>query len=163
MISRLIGATRVGLMGVAMAAALAPAVTQAEDNSVKRKLDSMGQKYEIDKDGDFKMTFKFSEDNRTQVVFVSGKVEEAAPLMIRQVFGPVANVEDDNIKSKALDLLRDNFGLRIGAYEISGDYLIFNVKLHDGASVKELEKAIHLVAGVADEKEKEISGTRDTY
>lgn len=163
MISHLLSAARVGVAGLALAASLVPAVTQAEDNSVKRKLDSLGQKYEIDKDGDFKMTFQFSEDKRTQIVFVSGHVEEAAPLMIRQVFAPVAQVDDDKIDAKALDLLRDNFGLKVGAFEVDGNYLIYNIKLNDGASEKELQKAIHLAAGVADEKEKEISGARDTF
>lgn len=163
MISQLVSAARMGVAGLALAAALAPAITQAEDNSIKRKLDSLGQKYEIDKDGDFKMTFQFSEDKRTQIVFVAGKVEDASPLMIRQVFAPVAQVDDDKIDAKALDLLRDNFGLKVGAFEVSGNFLIYNIKLHDGASEKELQKAIQLAAGVADEKEKELSGARDTF
>ena len=146
-----------------MAAALAPTVTQAEDNSMKRKLDALGQKYDIDSDGDFKMTFRFSEDKRTQIVFVSGHVEGAKPMMVRQVFSPVAKVKDDNIAGRALDLLRDNFGLKIGAFEVNGDYLIYNIKLNDDATGGQLEKAISLVAAVADEKEKEISGARDTF
>lgn len=146
-----------------MAAALAPTVTQAEDNSMKRKLDALGQKYDIDSDGDFKMTFRFSEDKRTQIVFVSGHVEGAKPMMVRQVFSPVAKVKDDNIAGRALDLLRDNFGLKIGAFEVNGDYLIYNIKLNDDATGDQLEKAISLVAAVADEKEKEISGARDTF
>jgi hypothetical protein len=156
-------AARVALTGLALAAALAPAVTQAEDNSMKRKLDALDQKYEIDDDGDFKMTFRFSEDKRTQIVFVSGHVEEAKPLMIRQVFAPVANIEDDKIAGRALDLLRDNFGLKVGAFEVQGEYLIYNIKLNDDASSTQLQKAISLAAAVADEKEKEISGARDTY
>ena len=163
MISRLLGASRIAITGLAMAAAIMPTLTQAEDNSMKRKLDALGQKYEIDGDGDFKMTFRFSEDKRTQIVFVSGRVEEAAPLMIRQVFAPIANIDDDKIAGKALDLLRDNFQLKIGAYEVQGDYLIYNIKLNDDASGKQLAKAISLAAAVADEKEKEISGARDTF
>ena len=42
------------VLGACTAAALiAPLPTQAEDNSVKRRLDSVGQKYVVDKDGDF--------------------------------------------------------------------------------------------------------------
>ena len=163
MISGMRRAARAAIAGLAMAAALVPTLTQAEDNSMKRRLDALGQKYEIDSDGDFKIAFRFSEDKRTQIVFVSGHVEEAKPIMIRQVFAPVANVKDDKIAGRALDLLRDNFGLKIGAFEIQGDYLIYNIKLNDGASNAQLEKAINLAATVADEKEKEISGARDTY
>ncbi|WP_309621305.1 hypothetical protein [Novosphingobium sp.] len=163
MTSPLLTAARVAIAGVVAAAMLAPAVTQAEDNSMKRKLDALGQKYEIDNDGDFKMTFKFSEDQRTQIVFVSGHVEEAKPLMIRQIFAPVAQVKDDKIGGRALDLLRDNFGLKVGAYEVQGDFLIYNVKLNDDASSAQLQKAINMAAAVADEKEKEISGARDTF
>lgn len=163
MISGMRTAARVALAGLAIAAALAPAVTQAEDNSMKRKLDALAQKYDIDSDGDFKLTFRFSEDKRTQIVFVSGHVEEAKPIMIRQVFAPVANVKDDKIAGRALDLLRDNFGLKVGAFEIQGDYLIYNLKLNDDATNAQLEKAISMTAAVADEKEKEISGARDTF
>lgn len=163
MISGMRRAARAAIAGLAMAAALVPTLTQAEDNSMKRRLDALGQKYEIDSDGDFKIAFRFSEDKRTQIVFVSGHVEEAKPIMIRQVFAPVASVKDDKIAGRALDLLRDNFGLKIGAFEIQGDYLIYNIKLNDGASNAQLEKAINLAATVADEKEKEISGARDTY
>ena len=163
MISRMQNAARIAIAGFLMAMCLTPAVTQAEDNGMKRKLDALGQKYEIDSDGDFKLSFKFSEDKRTQIVFVSGHVEDAKPILIRQVFAPVANVKDDKISGRALDLLRDNFGLKVGAFEVQGDYLIYNIKLNDDASSAQLQKAISMAAAVADEKEKEISGARDTY
>ena len=41
-------ATRLILTSIGAAALLAPLPTQAEDNSVKRRLDSIGQKYEVD-------------------------------------------------------------------------------------------------------------------
>ena len=163
MISRLLTGARFAAAGLAMAAALAPLATQAEDNSVKRKLDKLGQKYEVDSDGDFKLTFRFKEDGRTQLIFVSGTAEELKPLMIRQVFSPVAKVGEDGVAGKAMELLQENFTFKIGGFEVQGDFLIFNIKIHDGASPDELMKAISMAGIVADEKEKELSGDRDTF
>ena len=83
---------------------------QAEDSSVKRKLDSVGQKYEVDKDGDFKLSFSFKEDKRTQIVFIEGTSSEIAGITVRNVFAPVAMVDKDAIASKALDLLEASNG-----------------------------------------------------
>jgi hypothetical protein len=143
---------------------MAPLPTQAEDNSVKRRLDSAGQKYEVDKDGDFKITYTFSEDKRSQIVFVSGApYDVAGGLQVRNIFAPVAKVKDDNIAGKALSLLADNNGYKIGAYEVEGDIVMLSLKIPDSATPAQLVKAVQIAAGVADEKEKSFSGARDTY
>jgi len=153
------------VLGAGVAVALmAPLPTQAEDNSVKRRLDSAGQKYEVDKDGDFKITYTFSEDKRSQIVFVSGApYEVSGGMQVRNIFAPVAKVKDDNIASKALSLLQDNNNYKIGAYEVEGEILMLSLKIPDNATPQQLLKAVQLAASVADEKEKALSGTRDTY
>ncbi|MFM7378235.1 MAG: hypothetical protein ACKO1O_08935 [Erythrobacter sp.] len=57
------------LAGLAAATAVPAA---AKDASVERRLDSAGLKYEVDDDGDYKLTFNYSKEGRTQLVFVSG-------------------------------------------------------------------------------------------
>lgn len=151
-----------GTLGAA--ALLAPLPTQAEDNSVKRRLDSAGQKYEVDKDGDFKITYSFTEDKRTQIVFVSGAAYDVASgVQVRNIFAPVAKVKEDNIAGKAVDLLKANSGFKIGAYEIEGEIVLLSFKIPDNASAAQLLKAVQLAASVADEKEKQLSGARDTF
>ena len=151
-----------GFVGAA-AGILAALPIQAEDSSVKRKLDSVSQKYEVDKDGDFKLSFSFKEDKRTQIVFIEGAASEMAGIAVRNVFAPVAMVDKDNIASKALDLLEASNGYKSGAYEIEGNYVLFSMKVPDSADGKQLKRAAELVAIIADEKEKEISGKRDTF
>jgi hypothetical protein len=153
------------LLGTCTAGALmAPLPTQAEDNSVKRRLDSVGQKYVVDKDGDFKITYTFSEDKRTQIVFVSGAPYDVANgVQVRNVFAAVAKVKEDGIAAKAADLLKANNGYKIGAYEIEGEIVLLSIKVPDSATGAQLQKAVQLAASVADDKEKELSGARDTF
>lgn len=153
-----------GLAIVGAAAGLLAALPiQAEDSSVKRKLDSVGQKYEVDKDGDFKLTFSFTEDKRTQIVFIHGTTDEIGGLTVRNVFAPVAMVDKDNIAGQALDLLKANNGYKAGAFEIEGNYVLFSMKVPESATGAQLKRAAELVSILADEKEKELSGTRDTF
>ena len=86
------------MLGACTAAALmAPLPTQAEDSSIKRRLEGVGQKYEIDKDGDFKITLSFTEDKRTQIVFVEGTPYDVAGVQVRNIFAPVAKVAEDGV------------------------------------------------------------------
>lgn len=163
MLSHLRALPRPLLGSLAALAVLIPASTQAADNAMKAKLEVLGQKFEIDKDGDFKMVFSFSEDKRSQVVYIAGTASELGPIKIREIFSPVAKLKDDKIGEKALQLLADNAKFKIGAFEVQGDFLVFNVKLNEDASGDQLWRAISSTAVLADEKEKELSGARDTF
>ena len=151
------------LTACAGAALLFSLPTQAEDSSLKRRLDGIGQKYEIDKDGDFKITLSFTEDKRSQIVFVEGTPYDIAGVQVRNIFAPVAKVAEDGVAGKAVDLLKANNGYKIGAYEIQGNFLMLSLKIPEAATGEQLQKAIRLAAGVADNKEIELSGTRDTF
>ena len=152
------------MLGTCTAAALiAPLPTQAEDSSIKRRLDGVGQKYEIDKDGDFKITLSFTDDKRTQIVFVEGASYDVAGVQVRNIFAPVAKVDEDGVAGKAVELLKANNGYKIGAYEIEGNFLMLSLKIPEAATGEQLQKAIRLAASVADNKEIELSGARDTF
>jgi hypothetical protein len=155
-------AGRIALACCAAAAMLSPLPTQAEDSSVKRKLDSAGVKYEVDKDGDYKITFTF-DDKRSQIVFVNGQPDTIDNLVMRKVYAPAAKVDEDGVGGKALDLLRDSHLYKAGNWEVEGNYLLFTVKLDDAADAQQLAKAVKLAAAAADTEEKELSGNRDTF
>lgn len=143
------------------AVAFTPAA-QAEDASVKSRLDSQGIKYEVDQDGDFKVTYNYSKEGRTQLVFVGGKTESVAGFTIREVFSPAARVEKDGINgAKALELLAESRKNKFGSWEIGGDVLYFVIKLPDNVSAKQLEAAMDIAAETADDMEIEFSGDRD--
>lgn len=145
--------------GLAFAAAVPAA---AEDPSVARRLDREGLKYEVDNDGDYKLTFNYSKEGRTQLVFVSGKTETVSGLTVREVFSPAGRVEKDGIGGKmALELLEASGGMKLGSWEIRGDVLYFVIKVLDSATSSELSSMLDVAAETADDKEIEISGDRD--
>ena len=149
------------IAGLLAGAALVP-VAQAQDASVKSRLDAQGVKYEVDGDGDFKVTYNYSKEGRTQLVFVSGKTETVAGFTIREVFAPAARVDKDGINgAKALELLEHSRKNKFGSWEIGGGVLYFVIKLPDSVSGKQLEAAMDIAAEVADDMEIEISGDRD--
>jgi hypothetical protein len=146
---------------VLLAAVLAP-VAQAEDASVKSRLDAQGIKYEVDDDGDFKVTYNYSKEGRTQLVFVGGKTESVGGFTIREVFSPAARIEKDRINgAKALELLAESRKNKFGSWEIGGDVLYFVIKLPDTVNAKQLEAAMDIAAETADDMEIEFSGDRD--
>ena len=147
---------------LSLSAVLAAADAEASDATVKSRLDARGMKYEIDGDGDFKVTYNYSKEGRTQLVFVSGRTEEVGGFKIREVFSPAARVEKDNIGgAKALELLAESRKNKLGSWELAGDVLYFVAKLPDTLDAKELESVMDIVAETADNMELEISGDRD--
>ena len=147
------------LLAIAVSAAIPAA---AFDKSVERRLDAQGVKYEVDGDGDYKVTYNYSSEGRTQLVFVSGGTQTVAGFTIREVFAPAARVEKDRINgAKALELLQESRQNKFGSWEIQGDVLYFVIKVPDSITAKELEAAMDIAAETADNMEIEISGDRD--
>jgi hypothetical protein len=140
-----------------------PAVAQdSGDASVKSRLDARGLKYDVDGDGDFKITYNYKKENRTQLVFVSGKSETVGGFNIREVFSPAARVEKDGINGKkALELMAESRDNKLGGWELAGDVLYFVIKLPDNMDGAQLESAMDIAAQTADDMELEISGDRD--
>jgi hypothetical protein len=141
--------------------ALVPAAF-AQDASVKSRLDAQGIKYAIDDDGDFRVTYNYSKEGRTQLVFVGGTTESIAGFTIREVFAPAARVDKDGVDGdKALELLEKSRRSIFGSWEIGGGILYYVIKLPDSVNGKQLEAAMDIVAEVADDMEIELSGDRD--
>lgn len=131
------------------------------DNSVKAKLDARKIHYEIDGEGDFKITYSYKKENRTQLVFVSGVTQTVAGLTIREIFSPAARIEKDGIDgAKALELLAESRDNKMGSWEIGGDVLYFVIKVPD-PSAEDLEHFMDIVAESADTMELKLSGSRD--
>jgi hypothetical protein len=140
-----------------------PIAAHAEDASVKRRLDQAGMKYEIDRDGDFKVTVSFAKQRRTQMVFVSGATETIGGLTVRKIFSPAATVASDGITgAKALELLRDSRTKKLGAWEIDGANLYLVIKLPDTLTAAQLQSLMVAAATLADDMEVKLSGSRDT-
>ena len=152
------------LVSLSILAGLAAAATPAtaEDASVEKRLDRAGLKYEVDSDGDYKLTFNYTKEGRTQLVFVSGSTQSVSGLTVREVFSPAGRVEKDGIGGqKALELLENSGTLKMGSWEIRGDVLYFVIMVLDSATATELSSLLDIAAETADDKEIELSGEQD--
>ena len=150
------------LCSLGLVSALPAAAQGTGDASVKSRLDARGMKYDVDDDGDFKITYNYKKENRTQLVFVSGDTETVGGFKIREVFSPAARVEKDSINGKkALELLAESRANKLGGWELEGDVLYFVVKLPDSMDASQLESAMDIAAQTADDMELKISGDRD--
>lgn len=143
-------------------AGIAPAQAGAGDASVASRLDARGVKYVVDEDGDYRVTYHYEQEGRTQLVFVSGGTESLAGFSVREVFAPAARIGGDGIDgARARALLEESRQQKLGSWEIGGDVLYFVVKLPDGIDAAQLEAAMDIAAEVADDKEIELSGGLD--
>ncbi len=134
----------------------------ASDGSVKARLDARGIKHEVDGDGDYKVTYNYSKEGRTQLVFVSGGTQSVEGFSVREIFSPAARVEKDDIDGdKALELMRESRNNKLGSWELADDVLYFVLKMPDSMSAAELEAAMDIAAQTADDMELELSGDRD--
>ena len=69
-------------------------VTHAADPVLEAKLKEAKLEYVIDGDGDYKIVYEWSQDQRSQVVFISGQPEELEGVRLYSVFSP-AKVLDE--------------------------------------------------------------------
>ena len=140
-----------------------PHAANAEDALVKRRLDQAGMKYQVDKDGDYKVTISFGREKRTQMVFVSGATETLGGMTIRRIFSPAGIIATDGINgTKALELLRESRTNKLGSWEIEGANLYLVVKLPDTLTTAQLQAVMMATASLADDMEIKLSGDRDT-
>ncbi|GAB3752545.1 hypothetical protein [Lysobacter olei] len=134
----------------------------ASDGSVKTRLDARGVKYQIDGDGDYKVTYNYSKEGRTQLVFVSGGTQSVGGFSVREIFSPAGRVAKDGIDGdKALELMGESRNNKLGSWELAGDVLYFVLKMPDSIDASELESAMDIAAQTADDMELELSGDSD--
>jgi hypothetical protein len=144
-----------------LASGFAP-LALATDASVKARLDARGINYEVDADDDFKVTYNYQKENRTQLVWVGGKTESIGGFVVREIFSPAARLSTDNVDgAKALELLAESSNNKLGSWELRGDVLFFVIKLPDSVDAAQLESAMDIAAETADDMEIELSGDRD--
>lgn len=137
---------------------LTPAALAA-DASVETRLDARGIKYEVDADGDYKVTYSYKSEGRTQLVFVSGRTESVGGFKVREVFAPAAKSGING--AKAIELMGESRTNKIGSWELQGTVLYFVIKVPDSINASELESAMDIAAQTADNKEIELSGDED--
>lgn len=153
---------KVVALTVALGFFMVPLPAKADDGWAKKRLEQIGMKFEVDKDGDYKVTISFNKEKRTQMVFVSGATESVGGMTIRKIFSPAGTVATDGIDgAKAIELMRDSRSNKIGSWEIEGANLYLVVKLPDALTAAQLQAVMMVAGSLADDMEIKLSGDRD--
>lgn len=135
----------------------------AQDASIKRQLDALGHEYEVDDDGDYKMTFEV-EDGRTQLVFVISNVETYGSHSVREIWAPAYRAENSDFPALVANrLLQETMENKLGAWAKQDDMAVYVVKIPGKASNDELNDAIEYAAQVADRMEVVLTDGEDEF
>jgi hypothetical protein len=149
------------ILALGLASAAAAPLMAADLDSVAAMLDQQQIKYEVDKDKDYKIIYAFTDEKRSQVIYISGSTEDYQGMQIRTIFAPAVQLDRDRMDGQFKSLLEYNGKSKIGAWEIDGDVLFFSARVVEPITAEELAAMLNLVASVADDKEIEVTGKRD--
>ena len=141
---------------------IAPAQTStAGDPRIKAALDKLGWKYEIDKDGDFKVGMKL-DNGRTQLAWISSSTEKLDNLEIRQVMSPGYKTDGALAAQVANQLLVDNARKKLGAWQTFSNgktsLAVFAAKIPADSDPESLRSSLQAVFYSADAMEKTLTG-----
>ena len=151
---------------VVNAAESAPAAKVEGDPAVREQLEQLGYKYDVDSEGDYRLTFGVDEDEdgRSQLVFVRSPVETYGAHKVREVWSPGYLSDTDEFPAKVANrLLAATQDSKLGAWAKQGRYAVFVVKLSASATASELDDAVEAALRSADEMEAELTPGKDEF
>lgn len=151
---------------VVNAAKPAPTAKVEGDPAVSEQLDQLGYKYDVDSEGDYRLTFGVDEDEdgRSQLVFVRSPVETYGAHKVREVWSPGYLSDADEFPAKVANrLLAATQDSKLGAWAKQGRYAVFVVKLSANATASELDDAVEAALRSADEMEAELTPGKDEF
>lgn len=142
--------------------AQADATQRSADPAIGRHLDSLKYDYQVDDDGDYKLTFDM-DNGRTQLAFVISAVEKFGAFQVREVWAPAYRATGGEFPAAVANrLLDDSNASKLGGWVRQGDMAVFVVKLAADATAAQLDDAIDFVLRSADQMEQELTG-RDEF
>lgn len=148
------------LLALAVAPAFA-ADAPVADAALGKQLDAMAIKYQVDEDGDYRMTFELA-DGRTQLVYARSPVESAGANRVREIWSPGLKYSTPELDAKVANRLLQNSGeVIMGGWTRQASMAMFVVKVPANASPQELRDAIEAAAACADAMEKELTAGKD--
>lgn len=134
------------------------------DKRIKRVLDQAKLKYEVDQDGDFKLTYEL-ENKRTQLVFINSHTEKYGEFEIREIWSVGYESSAPFSAAVANRLLFHNETMKLGAWQtkrLNNKYVaVFAAKVSAEMSSEQLEAVLAAIYATADEIEKELTGKDD--
>jgi len=145
----------------ALCLASPPARAGTPDPAVKAQLDSLDIKYDVDSDGDFKLTFDVGE-GRSQLVWIRSSTETYGTLKIREVWSPGYKSSGAELPVKIANrLLEHSHGLILGGWTKQKTFAMLAVKIPVSATPQQLRDACEAAADAADEIEQELTPGKD--
>lgn len=141
----------------------ASGAAKTADPRIGKQLDALGYKYEVDKDGDYTLTFGLDED-RSQMAYVISHTERYGKLQVREVWSPGYRTSDKQFPADVANrLLEDSQLSKMGGWVKQDSVAVFVVKLDADASQEDLDDAIDYVVRAADEMESQLTPGQDEF
>ena len=138
-----------------------PVLAGEPDAAIKAQLDSLDVKYEIDDDGDFKITFDLGK-GRSQLVWIRSATESYGDLKVREIWSPGYKHGGQEVPVKIANrLLEHSHGLILGGWTKQKQFAMLSVKIPVSATPKQLRDAAEAAADAADEIEQELTPGKD--
>jgi len=130
------------------------------DQRVERALKKLGYKYEVNSNGNFKLTFS-RKNGRSQVLFIVSETNQIYDLELRDIWSPIANLGSKPSANTSRKLLEYNSKFKMGRIiynVVAGSYYaVFIATLSADASAEELDNVISAVVSTADDLEQELT------
>jgi hypothetical protein len=153
--------TVLAALALACLAAFPVCAATPPDAAIKAQLDSLGVKYDLDGDGDYKVTFDLGE-NRSQVVWIRSATDHYGSLKVREVWSPGYKLSGAELPVKVANrLLEHAHGLILGGWTRQKQYAMLVVKIPVSSTPQQLRDAAEFAAGAADEIEQEFTPGKD--
>ena len=133
------------------------------DRALQKQLDKAKLKFQVDDDGDFKITIDLG-NGRTQLVYVRSVTHDFGSLKVREVLSiGAASAEAELTADLSKRLMRENADTKLGAWSAQGRYAIYVCKIAADAPARALADAIELTATVADRLERDLAADKDEF
>lgn len=133
------------------------------DATIGEQLDALGYRYNVDKDGDYQLTFEL-DGERSQLVYVLSSVESFGAHRIREIWAPAYRAPGALIPAEVANrLLEDSQTSKLGSWVKQGDMAVFVVKIPADASQQQLDDAIDAATRSADQMEAALTPDKDEF
>ena len=151
------------LAGLLAATIALPARGAEPDRNLQKLLDKARLKYQVDDQGDFKVTYDLG-NGRSQLAYVRSGSSDFGSLKIREILSIGYASPSEKIPADVANrLLEHNAQTKLGAWSRQGRLAVFVSKIPADADARKLADAIELTAVLADALEQELMPGKDDY
>ena len=147
-------------LGLATCLAAPATLAGTPDPALKALLDKQKIKYEIDSDGDFKITFDLG-SGRTQLVWIRSATDSYGSLKVREIWSPGYKLNGELSAKIANRLLEHSHSMILGGWTKQKTYVMFVVKILATATPQQVRDAAEAAADAAVDMEQELAPGTD--